>query len=133
MKNIVIYTLGLFLSLGLISCSQKEEAKRVPLAPKKVKADTILLEDVALPVYSSFSGVVEPKVRVNLSAKIPAYVKVVGVEEGDFVEKGDLLVRLDDTEIRSKINGLVEQKKALQKDKAALESDYSYAKALRSF
>ena len=41
------------------------------------------------------TGKIEPKTQVKISADVAAKIINLGVEEGDWVEKGDLLVRLD--------------------------------------
>jgi pSer/pThr/pTyr-binding forkhead associated (FHA) protein len=49
------------------------------------------------------AGTVTPQRRVNVSAEIGARVLATGVGEGSVVRAGDLLVRLDDREIRLQI------------------------------
>lgn len=46
------------------------------------------------------NGTVEPERKVEVYSRLPAYVKSIVREEGDVVEKGDILALLDDTEIR---------------------------------
>ncbi len=41
------------------------------------------------------TGRIEPKTQVKISADVAAKITYLGVKEGDWVEKGDLLVRLD--------------------------------------
>jgi len=41
------------------------------------------------------TGKIEPKTQVKISADVAAKITYLGVKEGDWVEKGDLLVRLD--------------------------------------
>ena len=41
------------------------------------------------------TGKIEPKTQVKISADVAAKITHLGVKEGDWVEKGDLLVRLD--------------------------------------
>ena len=45
------------------------------------------------------NGVVEPERKVEVYARLSAYVKNIIKEEGDFVKKDDVLALLDDTEI----------------------------------
>ena len=111
------------------SCSKKEEVKRVPLATKKISVETIQLKKETLPQYMAFPGRVTPKIRIILSAKAPGYVTSVEVREGDSVEAGDILIRLDDKDLRARLKGLGEKKAALKREKAAYAQDLSYAKA----
>ena len=41
------------------------------------------------------TGRIEPRTQVKISADVAAKITYLGVKEGDWVEKGDLLVRLD--------------------------------------
>lgn len=41
------------------------------------------------------TGKIEPRTQVKISADVAAKITYLGVKEGDWVEKGDLLVRLD--------------------------------------
>ena len=41
------------------------------------------------------TGVIEPRTQVNISADVAAKITYLDVKEGDWVEQGDLLVRLD--------------------------------------
>ena len=41
------------------------------------------------------TGKIEPRTQVKISADVAAKIIFLGVKEGDWVEKGDLLVRLD--------------------------------------
>ncbi len=51
----------------------------------------------------SITGSVQPERRADLRAEVPAVVLEVLKENGDFVRRGDLLVRLDDTAIRDSL------------------------------
>ena len=46
------------------------------------------------------NGIVEPERKVEVYSRLPAYVKNILREEGEFVKKEDVLALLDDTEIR---------------------------------
>ena len=41
------------------------------------------------------TGRIEPRTQVKISADVAAKITYLGVKEGDWVERGDLLVRLD--------------------------------------
>ncbi len=41
------------------------------------------------------NGKIEPRTKVKISADVAAKITYLGIKEGDWVEKGDLLVRLD--------------------------------------
>ncbi|MFO7867515.1 MAG: efflux RND transporter periplasmic adaptor subunit [Candidatus Aminicenantes bacterium] len=50
--------------------------------------------------YQVVSGIVEPQRRVEVHSRLPAYVKQILKEEGDYVRENEALALLDDTEIR---------------------------------
>jgi HlyD family secretion protein len=47
-------------------------------------------------------GYVVPRQRIELGPKFPGTVSWIGVEKGDFVKKGQILVRLEDDEYRAR-------------------------------
>ncbi|MCP5053441.1 MAG: efflux RND transporter periplasmic adaptor subunit [bacterium] len=66
-------------------------------------APSVKVERVARQRINSFlvlNGVVEPERKVQVFSRLPAYVKKILKEEGDFVKRKDVLALLDDTEIR---------------------------------
>lgn len=53
--------------------------------------------------FNEFAGTVQSSVTVQLSARLVAHVQEVAVHAGALVKKGDLLVRLDDGDIRARM------------------------------
>ncbi|MCI0471230.1 MAG: biotin/lipoyl-binding protein, partial [Candidatus Aminicenantes bacterium] len=49
--------------------------------------------------YLILNGTVEPERKVEVFSRLSAYVKKIEKEEGDYVEKGNVLALLDDIEI----------------------------------
>jgi HlyD family secretion protein len=58
-----------------------------------VQAEEASRRDIVATVAAT--GKIEPKTQVKISADVAAKIIYLGVKEGDWVEKGDLLVRLD--------------------------------------
>ncbi len=54
------------------------------------------------------TGVIQPQTKVKISADVAAKIMYLGVKEGDWVEEGHLLVRLD----QEKFNAAVERSEA---------------------
>ncbi len=66
-------------------------------------------------VVLSASGYVVPKHRINVNSKVTGRIAWIGVEKGDKVAKGQLLVRLEDEEFRARVaqaQGAVEAARA---------------------
>ncbi len=72
-----------------------------PAGPRLVQAAPVRLRELVFDL--SGSGTVEAQRRVTISAEVPARVIEVGPAEGDWVERGALLLRLDDRDIRHQI------------------------------
>ncbi len=53
--------------------------------------------------FNEFAGTVQSSVTVQLSARIVAHIQEITVHAGTFVKKGDILIRLDDGEIKARI------------------------------
>jgi len=61
----------------------------------KTSVQTILAEKQGIIETVTATGRIEPHTKVKISADVAAKITFLGVKEGDWVEKGDLLVRLD--------------------------------------
>jgi len=61
----------------------------------KISVQTILAEKQGIIETVTATGRIEPSTKVKISADVAAKITYLGVDEGDWVEKGDLLVRLD--------------------------------------
>lgn len=68
----------------------------------QVQAEKVERGDLTSVVTAN--GKIVPKTDVKISAYVPAKIVKLPVEEGDVVEKGQLLVQLDDTEYRAAVN-----------------------------
>ena len=107
----------------------KERQEQVASQP------TPAADAVSVPVVKGVSGEMVRKVRylaqvegdksITLSTKLAGYVKEVRVEESQRVHKGDLLVRIDETEILSSIHALQSTLAAQQGDLALARSIYA--------
>jgi len=69
--------------------------KIVKKEPIIVQVDKVKHQDVVAKVTAS--GRVRASIQVEISARIPAEILYLGVQEGDYVDKGKLLVELDNT------------------------------------
>jgi RND family efflux transporter MFP subunit len=58
------------------------------------------VQQQSIHAFLVLNGVVEPERKVEVYSRLPAYVKNILREEGEFVKKEDVLALLDDTEIR---------------------------------
>ena len=84
----------------------------------------------------SLSGTVRSERSINLSARLPAYVEAVHVSAGAAVAEGDLLLALDQRELREELAAaeaqLVQAETAYQRSKRLLETNATTAQAHES-
>jgi multidrug efflux system membrane fusion protein len=96
---------------GTASATALDEAKR----PVPVRAAVVALLD--MPVRIDEIGTVEPLATVSVKSRIDGLVVHVGFDEGDYVQAGDVLFRLDDRTWRAQ---LAEAQANLARDRAQL-------------
>lgn len=88
--------------------------------PLKVRATTVTRGPIRSVI--STNGKVEPIQNFEAHAPIATTVKRLYVKEGDHVRKGQLLLQLDDADIRSRAARAEAQVKAAQANQAALKT-----------
>ena len=79
-----------------------------------VIADTVVLQEVAFP--STFSGTFEPNLETKLSAELQGKINAVFVDVGDFVQKGQPLIQLDNSLLKLQLEGIEVQIEGLELD-----------------
>ena len=70
---------------------------------KEVKGLEIGRVEVLEVAYLSFTGRIVAERRAEISTRRSGYVVFVGADEGDFVKKGQLLLRIDPVEVRAEV------------------------------
>ncbi|MBM4117794.1 efflux RND transporter periplasmic adaptor subunit [bacterium] len=120
MKKKLFIGLGILLVIALFVV--------LNLQKQKGKATEAQVEDVEardLTELVSASGKIQPKVSVDVSADITGKIVAVAVEEGDTVRTGDLLIRIDPTQIREAVRSAEAQhlsaRASLEEARASLE------------
>ena len=78
------------------------------------------------------SGSLQAQKQADLRAEVPAIVMQVLKDNGDTVEKGDLLVRLDDTAFRQSLNSAQEAERVAQQSFDQAERQLNRLKTLSS-
>ncbi len=114
--------------LVIYGCKKQEEVRKLSISQGKISAATYTVRAKNVPVYTGFSGNIEPKTVVRLSAKAPGYVSEVRFKEGEYVKRGEVLVRLDDTSLRENIASLRAEKLSVLREKEAVYAQFIYAK-----
>ena len=96
-KTIILAFLIVMVVMG---CSKKEETgeKKEFLGSREVKVTTAEIADISS--YIEFSGKISADEAINLKPAIGGKVIELLVQEGSVVKKGDLLAKLDDTQLQ---------------------------------
>ncbi len=74
------------------------------------------------PVVLNAAGYIVAHHKIEVASKVPGRVSWIGVEKGDKVSKGDVLVRLEDDEFRARVQQAEGNLAALQARLAELEA-----------
>ena len=87
----------------------------------------------------SVSGTIEPNEQVQLRAEVPGVVRSISFEEGARVNKGQVLLKIDDSELRAQLSQVTTQKnlaaenerraKLLLEKEAISREEYDVARA----
>lgn len=129
-KNISGRLIAAFVALTLVgtACSSSDEPEMQQEQPISVTTQTAGF--VQGTTSHRFSGTVTSDRTINLSTKVMGRITQLDLEEGDFVQKGDVLVRIKDDNLQAQKSqiesGLMEAKAALQN----VETNYNRLKAL---
>lgn len=93
--------MGRLLKLVIFSAVVGALVYRVALAPVPVERHTIRPEGIVSEVLGT--GTLEARTSAIISSKIPGRISEILADQGDRVTKGQLLVRLDDAELRQQV------------------------------
>lgn len=74
-------------------------------APAVADLSTVAVESRTLPVWSEAVGTVRSRRTTQVSPRIMGTILEIDVSQGDAVEKGQLLARLDDREVSARLAG----------------------------
>jgi len=126
MKRLFIFLI-IIIAVAFIGYKGKELLKQrqnaventpLPLT-EVITIHTVMPKTGKLESQLSLLAQVLPQKSIKLSTKLAGYIKAIPVEESQTVKKGDLLIHIDDTEVRSAITSL-ESALATQKSDLAL-------------
>ena len=127
-------TLLLCLSLVIVTGCNKTDKK----VETKVEALLVSPEDI-ITIHSSgfasgpsITGSIQPERRADLQSEISSVVLQVLKENGESVNKGDLLIRLDDTTIKDNLRSAQETERAAHQSLEQAQRQLERYKTLRA-
>ncbi len=115
------------------SCNRQNESSKGTgdrhLSQRSVQAETVTVKPDKTSEIRIFPATVRAKVQVTLASKLPGNVKKVFVDEGQRVKRDQLLLVVDDQEIKARIHSLEAAKSAVKDQQKAISARLSYAEA----
>jgi len=104
-----------------------------PGEPLPADAVVVTARIATVPVRVALAGTVQSERHINLSARLPAYVEAVHVSAGATVQTGDLLIELDQRELREELAAaqaqLAQAETAYRRSERLLETNATTAQA----
>lgn len=88
-----------------------------------ISTEVANVEASSLTKEINYIGTIEPKNSVVLSPKVTSQVFKVNVQEGDSVKKGDIIGKLDDTQLVAALDTIVKKIETLQVSHAYLNEE----------
>jgi RND family efflux transporter MFP subunit len=129
--SVVAIALALVLAgcnrIGADAKSQAAAAPAVQVTPE----DVLAVKPGSLSAGPLVTGSIQPERRADLRAEVSAVVMGVLKENGQAVQKGDLLVRLDDTSIRDGLVSAQEAERAASQAFDQAQRQFQRMKTLR--
>ncbi|MFO7983338.1 MAG: efflux RND transporter periplasmic adaptor subunit [Desulfuromonadales bacterium] len=100
-KLLILFVLLLVIVAGVfLVVRKKTQLAEAPQSTERpVPVETAVSRSGDLTLTRTYLGIVEPWQRSDVSARITASVRDVAVREGEEIEKGQVLLRLDDREL----------------------------------
>jgi len=127
---IVIIIVGLVLTgILIIKKKRAELAKAKPLAEKAMPVTVVSVKKGTFILEKQYVGIVTSPFTADVSSRITAEIKNIYTREGDNVKKGDLLIKLDDRNLKQQISVLEAKKEGV---KVGVISNQVKVKSLKS-
>ena len=126
----IVLGLGVLAGCGQQGPQQAADAIAQPLL--LASADLVALGTGELGTGPVISGSLQPEKQADLRAEVSAVVMQVFKHNGDKVQQGDLLVRLDDTYLRENLTSAEEAERASQQAFDQAQRQFERLKTLSS-
>jgi len=127
-SKLIYILLGVAIVLIIVVVVAKKMGAGLGQAPA-VKVETALAENRTIVEKVNASGTVQPVVEVKLSPDVAGEIIILNVEEGDPVNKGDLLVKIRPDNFESALDRTKANLNQQRANLAQAEAAYERAKA----
>ena len=128
MKKKIIFFIVILISILIIIMIKNNQSLKKETSNSLDLGVPIQVENVELGNLTKsihYTGLMESKSTVNISSKITAEIKDIYVNEGDWVEKGSLIAKLDDSKLIANKKTLESKLKTLQINSSYLSQEVS--------
>ncbi len=115
--------------LILPACKGGEEHPKSSSAGRVVRTRLYVASPVEVLLFRELPATVEARQRAVLSSKVSGFVTEVRVKEGDRIRAGEVLLRVDDRDLRARIRALSSAVQALRRELVAISAREAYARA----
>ena len=127
-KQRVLLAASALLVAALIGCSS-EKKETQPTHEVVSNVDVVAAQKALAPEYVESTGTVRAAESAQLSAQVLASVIGVNAREGDRIHKGQVLVLLDDAQLRAGMDRAAAAVTAAEKETAGADASYNLAGA----
>lgn len=129
---------GILITVLLIGCSEEQQTTEQELV-KTVNVETQTIEPQEFERYLKLVGTIEAQNDVRISAEVSGRIMNYFVEQGDQIQKGDPILKIDDSQLireRERLDAITAQarenyerlKRLFEQDSVGSEIDYLNAK-----
>lgn len=102
--NAILTILCSLICGAFLACTREEPYQSPPqttVFPEKLQATTVKVTKI--PIFYEAVGTITAKTSTVLASKIPGHIKHIKVREGTRVKSGDLLVVIDDRDVKARL------------------------------
>lgn len=106
-KSFFLFSCALFLFAShIVSCSsgKSEESEA---ASNAIALPIAIIDTSTATIVNSYHGKIEGKINVEVRPQIEGLLQEIYVDEGDFVEKGQILFKIDPSAYQERLNNMV--------------------------
>lgn len=111
---VVVFVIIISVALGRTVFLTSSEEQDISEVDKGVYTELINVEKDVMTESLNFIGTVESETSSVLSSKVTSDVSEILVSEGSKVEKGDVLIKLDKSQLEASKNQILEKKSTLE-------------------
>lgn len=131
MKKLTASALAVVLLIAMTGCGKDKKTAAPDTEATAVNVTAFEAEEQTIENNVTYTGEIKASEFTSVSAKVSGQAKVVYCEVGDYVNAGDVLLQIDDTDYRTQYNQAVAARNQAQA--AYAQANASYEGAVASY